>query len=747
MPAKNLQVAMSNYQSIVPTLNELNDKGYGIFYVVNGGGQNDKEVKAAGKALAQFMEIDDLPMEEQIELINKSPIPPSMVVRTKKSLHTYWLLIDGNIDNFREIQSRLISFFGSDPSIINESRVMRLPGFLHQKTEPIKVEVIHFDPDRRYTQQEFLDAFPNVPDTETQSENNALYEPPSASQNGIRTVDHHRVNYLVHLIGKLKADGVPSDIVKSTVIRANMEMCKPPIDEARLKREVFPAIERFQTEPVRVASYNADLVTRLQAIQPETKYKWDDKGNGELFADLFKDSVRWNVTAREWYCYTGKIWEQDNGGMVASRHAKELADALMVYSTTIQDERQRTEYLKHVLKLGQLRFRKTMLEDARDKYFISADDLDKDQYLLNVQNGVIDLHRSTLEENDYFVLLEHSPDMLLTKICNVVYDPDLNGPNYDSYDFEDFIFEVMSRDYDKMHYLQRMIGYSLTGDTREETAFILYGQTTRNGKSTFVETISYMLGNTNGYAMNIKPETLAMKQNNDTRQASGDIARLNGCRFLSASEPPKRMMFDVGLLKSLLGRDQITARFLHQSEFQFVPHFKLFMNTNFLPLITDDTLFSSGRLNVITFDRHFEPQEQDKTLKDRLKQPANMTGILNWCLDGLAEYYADGAMPPDSVTNATRKYREDSDKVGNFISERLEKSEHNSPAGTIYDFYKDWCNDNGYGAENKGNFFAELRSKGIFASTATVDGRTVRNVVLGYVPSSNFYQAIRTPFN
>ena len=112
----------------------------------------------------------------------------------------------------------------------------------------------------------------------------------------------------------------------------------------------------------------------------------------------------------------------------------------------------------------------------------------------------------------------------------------------------------------------------------------------------------------------MKPESLAVRQNLDSRQASGDIARLAGCRFCNSSEPPKRMLFDTALLKSLLGRDSITARHLYQRETTFIPKFKLVVNTNFLPTITDDTVFSSGRINVISFDRHFEPQEQDKDL-------------------------------------------------------------------------------------------------------------------------------------
>ncbi|MCF0129742.1 MAG: DNA primase, partial [Pseudobutyrivibrio sp.] len=257
------------------------------------------------------------------------------------------------------------------------------------------------------------------------------------------------------------------------------------------------------------------------------------------------------------------------------------------------------------------------------------------------------------------------------------------------------------------------------------------------GKSTLVETIAYMLGNENGYAKHINPESLAMKQNKDSRQASGDIARLNGCRFLNASEPPKRMLFDSALVKNFVGNDTITARFLHESEFEFKPTFKLFMNTNYLPLITDDTMFSGSKVHVISFDRHFDEQEQDKELKNRLREADNMSGILNWCIDGLKAFYEHGAIPPSSVIEATNQYRNHSDKIGNFFDEVMEKSEENCKAGDVYNYYRDWCDDNGLRAESKQSFFEELRSRNLFAERGSVRVHgmktTWNKVVIGYV--------------
>lgn len=463
-----------------------------------------------------------------------------------------------------------------------------------------------------------------------------------------------------------------------------------------------------------------DLIFRLQQLEPYKRFSWDDKGFGELFANFYKEQFRFNATSKNWMFYNGKYWEEDPGGMYAARLGKQLATHLYEYASTIEDQEQREKYSGQVYKLGSYRARETMIKDARDVFFLKKEDLDKDIFLFNCQNGTIDLRT--------FEFREHNPDDLLSKISNVVYDPAATSP-----EFEKFMWEVMQGNVEKIDYLQKLFGHSLTGDVQAETCYMLYGATTRNGKGTLVETFAYMLGNSDGYATGMKPETLAQKKNTDSRQASGDIARLKGCRFLNVSEPDKKMIFNVALLKTLLGRDTIVARHLHQSEFEFIPVFKLFINTNHLPLIADDTVFSSGRINVITFDRHFEEHERDTGLKDRLREEHNISGIFNWCLEGLKRYYQHGEIPPQAVKEATDDYRSDSDKVKNFIEDCLEPSQMNTKVKDVYAAYQWWCSLNGFGAENGKNFKNELNAKGLFAKTGTVEGVTYHNVVKGMV--------------
>lgn len=469
-----------------------------------------------------------------------------------------------------------------------------------------------------------------------------------------------------------------------------------------------------------VSQKGKSLETILKEMHAE-QYETTDKGFGRLFAEVFKNQHRYNPSRKDFMRYDGKRWGDDIEGLSARKSGKLLSDALVRYAVNVDAD---GKYLKAVTPLCNLRNRDAMLKDSRDIHYFTNEQLDTNDYLLNLQNGTLDLSENATR------FRKHDPDLLLSKICNVEYDPAAVCNEW-----EKFLLEIMQGDRDKIRYLQKIAGLSLTGNTQEETCFILYGSTTRNGKSTFCETLIYLLGD---YALTMKPETLAVKQNLDSRQASGDVARLAGCRFVNASEPPKRMLFDTALLKSLLGRDSITARHLHQREFEFIPKFKLVINTNYLPTITDDTVFSSGRINVISFDRHFEPHEQDKHLKDRLREKRELSGILNWCIEGLRLYRKEGLEPPEAVKNATEVYRSDSDKIGSFINECLTKSERNSKAKDIYDVYAKWCDSNGYGTENKQNFFAELKNKGVFSNSGTVEGKTVKNIVKGYIVNDDF---------
>lgn len=463
-----------------------------------------------------------------------------------------------------------------------------------------------------------------------------------------------------------------------------------------------------------ISCTNKMIADKIREVNPYENVKYqnsDDISNGLLFADVFGDIAKFNTTAKQWYVYDGLVWKEDTGGLIVEGLAQRFQRALYIYAAD-----KTPNYQKTVTRLGSRNPRNTMIQDARYYHAINSDSLDANKNLLNCKNCVIDLNT--------FEVLEHDSKLLLSKITNVTYNPEASSELFNT-----FIDEIMLSKQSVIDYLQRLHGYYMTAESNREECYLYYGATTRNGKSTLLETYSYMLGD---YALNMQPESLA-ETKRDSRTASGDIARLKGCRFLHVSEPKKRMIFDVALLKTLLGRDKITARHLHEREFEFYPEFKLCLNSNYLPVVNDDTLFSSGRIKVIPFERHFEDSEQDKTLKDKLKSEDNISGIFNWAFEGLKKYREYGLSIPEEVRHATDKYREESDKMKQFMNERLEVCSTNIiEAKNLYKVYTEWCDSNGYGCENKKNFFEELKGKNLLQDHGTINHATVRNVVKGY---------------
>jgi putative DNA primase/helicase len=207
------------------------------------------------------------------------------------------------------------------------------------------------------------------------------------------------------------------------------------------------------------------------------------------------------------------------------------------------------------------------------------------------------------------------------------------------------------------------------------------------------------------YGSTVRPETISMKQNISSQNPTEDIARLAGIRFANISEPSRGLLLNVAQVKSMTGNDTLNARFLHENSFDFRPQFKIYMNTNYLPVVTDMTLFSSGRIMIIPFERHFDENLQDKTLKHTFCEPVNQSAILNWLLEGHRELEREGLALPESVRFATDRYRHESDKVGLFIEDEMEpvlNAEERTSA--VYDRYKKWCDANGCFAESTRNF-------------------------------------------
>lgn len=185
-----LETTAAQIGSMVKTLKKHNASSRGIYFVVNYGGHEDSQI---ARINAQFVECDDLSFTEQWERIKVFPLEPSLIVKTQKSLHTYWLVKEANVSAFRRIQKRLIAQFGGDKSCINESRVLRLPGFYHCKGEPVMVECVKFNPELRYTQAELEAALPEAEDEQATVKTQLL----KGSRKGL-TLMQRRCDFIKH---------------------------------------------------------------------------------------------------------------------------------------------------------------------------------------------------------------------------------------------------------------------------------------------------------------------------------------------------------------------------------------------------------------------------------------------------------------------------------------------------------------------------------------------------------------------
>ncbi len=438
-------------------------------------------------------------------------------------------------------------------------------------------------------------------------------------------------------------------------------------------------------------------VKALADLSPEKnkRYGWTDIGNGNLFADWFKDRARYVPERKKWFTYQKGVWRPDVGDLKIMQLCKQLADALTLYALSLEDESIREDYLNFVRKWQRRSYRETVLKDAASVYPVEISMFDRDPYIFNCTNGTLNLKTGKF--------YAHRPEDFLSKMGGVAYDPTAKCECWLVH-----IDEIMSGEKGKARFLQKSLGYSLTGDTRFECFFILYGPTSRNGKGTTMETHMCMMGD---YGISVRPDTIAQRQTPNGSGPSEDVARLAGPRFANVSEPDKRMVISAALVKTLTGNDSITARYLHENSFEFRPQFKLFINSNHLPAVTDVTLFSSGRVKLIPFDRHFADHEQNKGLKAELAKPENLSGILNWCIEGLRAIETEGFDAPESVLAATDEYRKASDKIGRFLDEALVKGPNfEISTSDAYRLYSEWCPANGHHVENMQNFKASIEN-------------------------------------
>src|ERR1700678_985088 len=304
----------------------------------------------------------------------------------------------------------------------------------------------------------------------------------------------------------------------------------------------------------------------LKRENDESSVHRTDLGNAQRLVASYGKNVRFCHESGKWLVWTGEIWTTDNSGIL-DRFAKDTVRKIYLEAGGAANEADRRNLAKHGFKSeGEARLRAMVnLAKTEPDIPVNTSRLDADPWLLNCQNGTLDLRTGKL--------LPHSPEDLCTKLAPIVFDSQAKCPTWIT-----FLRRVMADNSPLVQFLQRALGYALTGSTSEQVLFFLYG-TGANGKSTFIETCRKLLGD---YAQQADFDTFVTKKNDGPRN---DIARLRGARLVAAVEAAQGRQLAENVIKQVTGGDTVTARFLYHELFEYLPQFKLFLVANHKPVI------------------------------------------------------------------------------------------------------------------------------------------------------------------
>ncbi len=409
---------------------------------------------------------------------------------------------------------------------------------------------------------------------------------------------------------------------------------------------------------------------------PELPFSEDDLAS--RFSAEHVDDLRYVARWGRWFKWDGCCWREDETIHVfdlVRAHNRKIAATCneggkgLVRATTVASiERMAKSDRRHALT--------TRVWDV-------------DEWLLNTPAGTFDLRTGGVRP--------HSPRDYITKITAVA--PGGTCPTWHK-----FLERVTNGDMELQLFLQRMAGYALSGSVREHALFFLYG-TGAKGKSVFISTVAGILCDYHTTA------SMDVFLESRTDRHPTELAGLRGARLVTATETEAGRRLAESRIKHLTGGDRISARFMRQDFFEFIPQFKLLIAGNHKPSLRTVDEAIRRRLHLIPFTVFIPPDERDETLVNKLK--SSWPGILAWAIDGAVEWFSTGLRPPQAVQNATRDYLSAEDLITSWIADRchVEAAAKASSSG-LYQSFRGWCEDAGERPGSHKAFSQVLESHG-----------------------------------
>jgi putative DNA primase/helicase len=480
---------------------------------------------------------------------------------------------------------------------------------------------------------------------------------------------------LFKLSSSLVGRGFDYEDAKEQVLSVNSN-CKPPLTRTEVLRCLDSAYSRYQPN-------NTEL----------TEQHLTELGSAKEMINCYGENIRYVSQFGKWLLWDSHRWCFDETGNV-SRLAK--ANALAQYDKVAQidDFNKRQQMSRYATKSESRQAIESTIHLAKTEAGIPlrVESLDTNSYLLGVANGVINLRTGGLRVE--------TKEEYITKQAPVEFNPDATCPRW----FK-FLNQAMDGDNEMIDYLKRIVGYSLTGDIKEQVLFFLFGHGA-NGKSVFVTTIQSLLGD---YAMQTPVSTLMTRGKNIV---NNDVARLRGARFVATTETEEGSKFNESELKQLTGGDVLICRFLYGEFFQYYPEFKIWISGNHKP-VPGDGHSIWRRLILIPFEVIVDEANQDKELHLKLKE--ELSGILNWAIEGCLEWQEEGLKTPQKIVDAISEYKSEMDRVLTWMDERCQSKPRTgaeTKASSLYKSYRKWAIDNGEWVMSQRIFSNKLSEKG-----------------------------------
>lgn len=471
-------------------------------------------------------------------------------------------------------------------------------------------------------------------------------------------------------------------------------------NEKKLNEDILQAVK--EGEKKKLQYFNEKALLNVNEISEYiSKDDWSDGEFADRLAKLYGNDLKYNHDIKSWLRWNGNVWEVDKSRKVQQiieGDSEVLSKIITAYDKMIletegdKDLKASNSKMKHtrsdVSKLyNRLRSARGIngideLLQNRECFVTRQDSYDRDDWLINTKDCIYKL------DDDENPIREHDRKYLCTKIM----DLEINSESAQEppTTWLKFLNDISNGRLEWIEYLQKVLGYCLTGDTSEQKIFFFCGDGS-NGKSTLCNVIRDIFG---GYAKSVRPSIIANNNKNDSPdQANSELASLPNVRLALAEEGSQGVSLDEATVKQITGGTEISTRKLYADTFQFTPKFKLIMCTNHKPRINGNDYGIWRRVILIPFDRIFKENEKDKTLGEKLKK--EYPQILNWIINGFYSWQADGLdEKPQCIQDAITEYKDDENPLSDFTAICLKLDENEEvKSGDLWKVYDLFCAD------------------------------------------------------